>query len=361
MSLPVLLRVPALVVALTFPTVLRAWDHTGHQIVNRLALASLPKEFPSFVHEPANADRIVFLANVPDRWRNVDPWLRQSGGSWSDHFIDLEHLTDAGLDPKTVPSLRYDFILIFAAARIAHAQNFLPIDPAKNTDHTQEWPGFAPWAMAEYFNKLRSAFAYLKAYQDVGGTPEEIANAKADAVYLMGVMGHYVGDCAQPLHTTKHFNGWSGPNPNGYTTWDRFHSWIDGGFIAKAKIAFDGLAPRRTVAEPLVLLPRADGRDPFFVAAMDYVLAQHPQVEALYQLEKAGLMGQEDRPITPEARALIEGQLLRGGTMLARVWLTAWQTAPIDAYLRTRLGERFAPTSPPPASGPAAAEKQNNP
>ena len=39
----------------------------------------------------------------------------------------------------------------------------------------------------------------------------------------MGVMGHYVGDCAQPLHTTKHHNGWVGENPHGYTTWPGLH------------------------------------------------------------------------------------------------------------------------------------------
>ena len=50
-----------------------------------------PKEFPAFVREPAAAERIVFLAGDPDRWRNVpDLAMRQSGGSWSDHFIDME-------------------------------------------------------------------------------------------------------------------------------------------------------------------------------------------------------------------------------------------------------------------------------
>ena len=61
-------------------SVVRAWDHEGHRIVSQLALASLPKDFPDFVRVPANAGRVAFLANVPDRWRNVDPWLRQSGG-----------------------------------------------------------------------------------------------------------------------------------------------------------------------------------------------------------------------------------------------------------------------------------------
>lgn len=47
----------------------------------------------------------------------------------------------------------------------------------------------------------------------------------------MGVMGHYVGDLTQPLHTTKNYNGWVGENPAGYTTSKGFHAWIDGGFL----------------------------------------------------------------------------------------------------------------------------------
>src|SRR5450432_3169008 len=129
-----------------------AWDYAGHRMVNQLGLASLPADFPAFVHEAANAERIAFLAGEPDRWRNVtDTTLRQSGGSWADHYCDLEQLPDAGLDPAKVPSLRYDFILEFAAGRAAHLEKFPKIDPTKNTDHSREWPGFAPWAITEYY------------------------------------------------------------------------------------------------------------------------------------------------------------------------------------------------------------------
>jgi len=328
-------------------TLLRAWDYPGHRMVNQLALASLPNEYPQFVHAPASAGRIAFLAGGGDRWRNVDPWLKQAGASWTDHFIDIEELADAGLDPRTVSSFRYDFALAFAAGRAAHPDKFPRIEPAKNPEHTLEWAGFAPWAITEWFQKLRSAFSYLKAFEEVGGTADEIANAQADVVYAMGILGHYIGDCAQPLHTTVHHNGWVGPNPEGYTTWLGFHSWIDGkdgGLIAKARIEFAGLEPRAKPAEPFPLGTRADGRDPFFVVAMDYILAQHQLVEPLYRLAKSGQLGLGDQPVAPEGRAFIEGQLLKGGEMLARAWLTAWKSAPIDTYLRTQLGKRQAAT-----------------
>src|ERR1019366_7650581 len=48
-----------------------AWDYEGHRVVNQLALASLPTNFPAFVREPVAAERVAFLAGEMDRWRNT--------------------------------------------------------------------------------------------------------------------------------------------------------------------------------------------------------------------------------------------------------------------------------------------------
>jgi hypothetical protein len=322
---------------------LHAWDYEGHRIVNQLALSALPPEFPAFAREPANAARIAFLAGEADRWRNVpDLPVKHSGGSWTDHFCDLEYLPEAGLDLDKISSFRFDFVVQFAAGRAANAGNFKPIDPARNADHTQEWPGFAPWAITEAFGRLRSGFSYLRVFEELG-TPDEIENARANIVYMMGVMGHNVGDCAQPLHTTKHYNGWSGQNPKGYTTWNGIHAWIDGGLAAKAGIRIAPLLPQVGSAEVISLAPREDRRDPMFVAVFDYLRRQHTMVEPLYQLEKDGKLGQaEGAVVSEEARAFVEQRLLDGGRMLAAIWLTAWRGAVPDTYLRAALVRRQA-------------------
>jgi hypothetical protein len=317
-----------------------AWDYEGHRIVNQLALASLPKEYPQFVHAVAHAERVAFLSGEPDRWRNApDLPLKQSGGSWSDHFCDLEYLPAAGINLDSVTSFRYDFIVQFAAGRAANAKNFPAVDPVKNLDHTAEWPGFAPWAITEYFGRLRSAFSYLKVFEELG-TPDEITNAQANVLYVMGVMGHFVGDLAQPVHTTKHFNGWVGDNPKGYTTWRGLHSWVDGGIIAKAQIKAPQLASRIMPAQVIPMAPRTDGRDPLFVAVFEYLRTQHRQVEPLYQLEKDGKLGQSDRTLADEARRFIESRLTEGGQMLGSIWLTAYRSAGPDTYLRSALIKR---------------------
>lgn len=330
---------PHLLLLALLPLAARAWDYEGHRTVNHLALASLPAEYPAFVREPANAERIAFLSGEPDRWRNnADLPIKHYNSV--DHYFDLEQLAEAGLEAASISPLRYSFAAEFAAGRAAHAANFPAIDPAKNSDHTREWPGFLPWAIAEQYGKLKSAFSYLKAFEEGGGTADEIANAKANIIYVMGVMGHYVGDGAQPLHTTRHHNGWVGANPKEYTKWPGLHSWIDSGFINKAGITEAALRPRLTPAQPLPLAAAPGTRDPVFTAALSYVSAQNQLVEPLYALEKTGALKADVAATSVEGRAFLEERLLTGGRMLAAFWLTAWQQAGPDTYLRAQLLKR---------------------
>ena len=154
-------------------------------------------------------------------------------------------------------------------------------------------------------------------------------------------MGHYVGDCAQPLHTTIHHNGWVGANPNGYTTASGIHSWIDGGFIGKAGVSLAELTPKLKPAQPIPLAARPDGREPLFVAVMDYLIASQKLVDPLYAMDKAGKFRIENGAApTAEGREFISGRLLTGGEMLGAIWVTAWKNAVPDTYLRTQLVKR---------------------
>src|SRR5437773_6507965 len=95
-----------------------AWDYEGHRVVNQLALASLPTNFPGFVHTVAAEERIAFLAGEADRWRNT-PDLALKHFNGPDHYIDLEQLTPYGLKPEMLPVFRYDFVAALAVARKA--------------------------------------------------------------------------------------------------------------------------------------------------------------------------------------------------------------------------------------------------
>jgi hypothetical protein len=314
-----------------------AWDYEGHHAINELAVASLPADFGIDL-TPALKGRIAFLAGEPDRWRNVtDLPLKHFNGP--DHYIDLEDLKLFGLTPETLPVMRYDFVADIALARAAHPEKFPAIDPAKDSDHTRELDGFLPWAITEYYEKLKSDFGTLKALKQFGGTPEEIANAQADIVYVMGVMGHFVGDGSQPLHTTVHFNGWVGENPKGYTTRTTFHAWIDGGYFKKT----GGIKVETLVGkiQPATRIANAGDPDGMFRDAVAYLVEQNKFVEPLYEMDKDGqLSGAGEKGL--EARPFLEGQLVKAGQMLGNIWLTAWLEAPEDTYLEKQLQQRSA-------------------
>jgi hypothetical protein len=315
-----------------------AWDYEEHHAINELALASLPADFNGLNLTSAFKNRIAFLGGEPDRWRNVgDLPLRHVNGP--DHYIDLEDLKLYGLTPETLPLLRYDFVAIIARERAAHPDRFPFIDPAKDADHTRELIGFLPWSITENYDKLKSCFSYLKTFRKYGGTPEEIANARANAVYVMGVMGHFVGDGSQPLHTTMHFNGWTGDNPHGYTTNRTFHQWIDGGYFLQT----GGIDVKKLGAKirPAERIKNAGEPDGMFRDAVNYIVKQNKLVEPLYKLEKEGkLTGEGEKGL--EGRTFLDDQLVKAGQMLGDIWYTAWLEAPEDQYLQKQLQERNA-------------------
>lgn len=317
---------------------LRAWDYESHRTVNLLALDSLPTNFPVALRDAAARERVAFLAGEPDRWRNTsDRPLRHFNGL--DHYFDMEYLSDYyAMSATNLSSLRYEFASQIAAVRAKSPEKF-PADE-KDNDRTKYLPGFLPWAIVENYAKLKSGFSYLKVFEEMG-TPEEVAEARRNLLYVMGTMGHYVGDATQPLHTTKHFNGWVGENPKGYGTNKTFHSWIDGGYLRKVGGLKDAeLRAKLRVAAPLAL----DGviardADDVFKVVMQFLAEQHKLVEPLYQMSKDGrLSGNGEKGM--EAFPVLSNQIQQAAQFLGDLWLTAYQSAPVDNFLKNQLAMR---------------------
>lgn len=316
-----------------------AWDYEAHRVANQLALASLPADYPSFVRTPAAVERIAFLAGEPDRWRNT-PDLPLKHFNGPDHYMDLEELDLYGLKPENLPPFRYEFVAQLAAARKSNPAKFPAIAPSQNEDRTRELIGLLPWGVAEYCGKLKSGFSYLKAYEENGGTPQEIANAQANIIYIMGVMGHLVGDATQPLHTTKHHHGWVGENPAGYTTNRGFHSWIDGGYFARVGGAdLEGLKGKLRPARLVEIEGRTAKPEEMFQAMMLFLVEQNRLVEPLYRLDKEGKLS-GNQGTGREGKAFLENQLLKAGQLLGDFYLSAWRQAPPDTFLKGQLARR---------------------
>jgi hypothetical protein len=331
-----------------------AWGAHGHRIVTRLALDGLGPDLPAWLHDTPVVERIAEQSNEPDRWRNTK---RVAIGHEAnpEHYIDVDDLDPLGLTLAGLPEFRYDYMKAMVRARLEHPERLPAYNPEKDADHVKEWPGFLPYAIAEHFAKLQSSFNTLRILESVkekvGERDASLAQARENVIYEMGILSHFVGDAAQPLHTTRHHHGWAGPNPAGYTRENGFHAYIDSRVVELHALTYESLRPTMRFET------RVSAADPW-KDCLGYIQRSFDRVEPLYQMEKSGeLTG-------PAGKAFISERLCDGGAMLAALYNAAWEASkPTDrevaAFLRySERGRRPTGSEPetpaPPAPPPTA-------
>ena len=285
------LAAAGLVCVLAQPPAAYAWGNHGHRLVNKLAASSLPADVPAFLRSPEAIAEIEYLGPEPDRWRSpAEPELVAAQAP--EHFIDME-LADA-LGP--LPHRRLDFeAKVFAAGQ------------------RPEKIGLQPWQTEEVWERLKSS---MREYRKLTAAKQD-ANPDTRAVeqailFYAGWLGHYVADGSQPLHTTIQYNGWVGPNPNGYTTEHKIHWQFEGPFV-------DANMHEAEVQAKMTPVKAVDGD--IFDAYVAYLRNTKTYTEKVYQLEKAGgFVGAG----TPESREFTAERLAAGASMLRDMIYTAW-------------------------------------
>jgi hypothetical protein len=264
-----------------------AWEHDGHTMINKLAASALPADVPDFLRAPSAIDEITYLGPEPDRWRSpAEPEL--SAAQAPEHFIDME-LADA-LGP--LPHKRFDFeAKVFAAGE------------------RPEKIGLQPWETDEVWERLKAA---MRQYRFLTAAGQDTKPVEAAIIFYAGWLGHYVGDGSQPLHVTVQYNGWTGPNPNGYTTGHQIHHQFEGPFVADNMHAPDVQAKMT----PLVVI-----QGDMFDAYVAYLRHTATYVEQVYQFDKEGAFVGAG---TPASRDFTAARLAAGASMLRDMIYTAW-------------------------------------
>ena len=283
-----------------------AWGRDGHRMINRLAAAALPRDVPEFLRSPAALEAMEYYGPEPDNWKDsVEPELKAAGEP--DHFIDMEW---ADLVGGSLPRKRYDFIRAMANAQKSRT----------DVTFTPENIGLLPYAADEAYERLKAAMRHYRQLLEAHGETKPL---EAEIVFLAGILGHWVGDGSQPLHTTIQYNGWTGPNPNGYTTEHKIHTQFESDYV-KANVN-----PAKDVAP---LIPeKAMVIDDVFEQYVKYLRRSNSKVEEIYKLEKAGgLTGAG----SPEAKEYVDERLAAGATELRDLIYTAWVRSadPVPAY-----------------------------
>jgi hypothetical protein len=295
-----------------------AWGAQGHKMISRIAVANLPVDAPAFLHNGAALDIMEYMAPAPDRWRSrAEPDLNAT--STPDHFIDWEwaHYGEvpctAGPDCKggvELPRLRYDFVRAVAKYQAAHPETKL----------TAETVGMQPWQVEEVYERLRVEF---REYRKLVAANQDTAPVQAMILFEAAWLGHYVGDGSQPLHATMQYNGWTGPNPNGYTVEHKIHAQFETIYV-NANITTADIAPLVAASKPIVI-------DDEWAAYLAFLKRSNSLVEPLYKLDKTGAFNGAG---TPQGKAFVEERMAAGAIELRDLIYTAWikSADPVEEY-----------------------------
>ena len=299
-----------------------AWGADGHMMINRLAAQYLPADVPAFLRNGNALDTMEYLGPEPDRWRNrAEDELSQTQAA--DHFIDYEWAVAYGevpciapvppatstpgcFDGKMLPRKRYDFIRALATNQTA----FDAANPGLKVQLTPEKIGMQPWQVEEIWQRLKVDF---REYRKLVASNKDTAPVQTAILFDAGWLGHYVGDGSQPLHATMQYNGWTGSNPNGYTTDHKIHSQFETAYVS-ANIKPSDVAPLIAASTPHVI-------DDEWNSYLDYLRHTNSLVEKTYQLEKAGGFTGVG---TPEAKTFTEERLAAGAIELRDMIYSAW-------------------------------------
>ena len=276
----------ATLLALILPLTSFGWGEKGHLMINRLAIDAAASSLPEFMN--ASREHLIYNAYEPDRCRE-EATSPMHAAQAPDHFFDSELW---GPIPTIEPD-RYKFMEKVAAKKVGLVRI-----------------GYLPYATVEQYGRLVNAFRHWRNAK----IPSERESARANAVYVAGVLGHYVGDASQPMHMSIHFNGWADnvPNPGNYTKDRGLHSRYESGYVnAAIEAAF------------VRLKVQAPGRlNDVFGAIKQHLGQGFADLEPMYQLEKTGEFNPEQP--RPKGTDFIATEIARAATMLSNLWYTAW-------------------------------------
>ncbi len=262
----------------------RAWWPQGHSLISEAAVRALPADVPLFFRREAAL--VAHCAQDLDLWKN--PALPQVTDTEApDHFIDWELLQGHALPPT-----RAEFVNLCAR---------LKVDPQR--------VGFAPYAAAEWTQRLTIAFAEYRKY------PRD-ANIQNKIGVYAGILSHYSADLCMPLHTTIDYDGRA--KAGGVSPRSGIHAKIDS-LPERLNLSPQSLAQKQNVQPVNDLMP----------AITREILLSRAQINTAYRLENqlppdSDNQARHWKP-SPKVRAWGTGRAREATRFTASLFLAAWR------------------------------------
>lgn len=216
--------------AITTPQTAVAWGERGHAVIDRAAIEAIPEDGPVFLKK--HSDYIAASASLPDKWRGnaegfskiaEDPnhgWFRQQ-------FTFLQPL----------PRSRYEFVLALYDRHLQIRES----DPETAAYTNVRWTGTMPYAAMEAYDRI---VVCMRQVRQLGAAGQDATFAEQNCAFDVALLGHYIGDGANPMHVSIHSDGWRGDNPEGFTRDRSVHGRFESRFVDGIELTPDDILPR---------------------------------------------------------------------------------------------------------------------
>lgn len=305
----------------------QAWGGRGHAAICETAVFLL--EEPGLKAALRNKPQMMaHLCNLPDTyWRSLGPEINKLGNPT--HFIDVEIL---GLEAARVPT---DFKAIvdgYTGKPDRFAKRGVLVDVPGQL-------GSLWWRADQFYRRFLSFNRALQA-AEAPRTPQEAADASSpynqaayEMIVSLGLMGHFVGDASQPLHSTADYDGAAAGHGGLHAYYEDevvaqfdgdLHGRILGAARAMTKAPF---LRQRTVIEKMRALSAAS------VDELGAIYELDPLAKAAGSKSEGGAQAKPGPRRESAAlgyqrlRSLVVIELSRAALLLARLWDEAYVEA----------------------------------
>ena len=330
------------------------WGQRGHRLICSAA-RQLVRDPQLKAWLGRNADSLENLCLVPD-----GAWRRHPGSArrlaLASHYFNTDLILRA-THTATLEEIPLEYMqLLELSQRALKMPRSLPLRfrsrPSQGSVWTplevKCWIGTLWWRVDQLFRactELAARFTTSKLPQSVANqdsttslpksavsvSPTSIPSTlpsvsrAAEGVLLsrFGFLGHFVGDCAQPLHLIQH--------PQGVPSKVSFHSFYERELVK----ALPEQAVELVVAQSLADMLKEEAQDSFPRTGVltrmrrlgASVMGDRDKIDALSHRKRKSLL-----PISPETRTLLISELARGARALAQIWEEAFKEVGEPAF-----------------------------
>jgi len=187
-----------------------AWGNRGHDALTVTAtrIAGQRYKDSKFVAPLfSRTEMLAHLANIPDIYWKTLPREERKILDTAHYFdVDLVKVDPIKAFPKTLEDLLAQAKVL---CKLPEVDPTLSCDGKSGTKEIMQAIGSAPWRIEQLASAMQSSFAQAKDLQNSQGEEAQFKASVDNALFYGGLLSHFVGDLAMPLHTSSDYDAYA--------------------------------------------------------------------------------------------------------------------------------------------------------